>query len=192
MNTAFESVAVKLVTEEGLPLAVGGICRSGSGAYWRERFLALRTLRVAGGDIYTIDHTLASAIQAIADDSLLIAGGTLDAMAESGPGGKHRRRIGCPREAIGSAPDAPEKIAGGIFSLYVGGGPGLAALADQATTRRAAMAIKALGQSVSGSTIQHCMHAAGINTYLLFLTAAVRKPVAAWPRVAPENRRPSF
>ncbi len=167
MNTTYESVAVRLATEEGIPMAVGGICRFGAGAYWRERFLALKTLRMSGDDLYTIDYNLACAIQALAEDSLLIAGGTLNTMADLSLGESTGGVLGSPRETIGSSPNTSEKLPEG-FSLYtVPGGPGLAALADEAATMRAAMAVKALGKNLSNAAILNCMRAEGIDTFLL-------------------------
>ena len=46
---ALESFAIKLVTEEGFPMAVGGICRQGTGTYWAERSLQLASLHFPAG-----------------------------------------------------------------------------------------------------------------------------------------------
>jgi len=167
MNQALESVAVKLVTREGLLLAIGGICLPGTSTYWGERFLQLTSLRITVGDIYTIDNTLARAIQNIADESLLIAGCSLDAGVELAQGERTGGVLGCPRQVICSAFDACEILPEG-FSMYTAaGGPGLAALADLTTTERVAMALRSLGTAASGKAILDCIHKAGIDTFLL-------------------------
>jgi hypothetical protein len=169
VNQTLESVAIKLFTGEGFPMAVGGICRPGTGAYWAERFQMLASLRVSGGDIYTVDNTIARALKNIADESLLIAGCSVDAGIELTQGESTGGVLGCPREPICSAPDAGETLPEG-FSLYTAaGGPGLAALADQVTTERAAMAVKVLGNKARGKAIPDCMHSYGIDSFLLVM-----------------------
>jgi hypothetical protein len=168
MNHVLESLAIKLVTEEGFPMAVGGICMQGTGTYWAERFLQLASLHISAGDIYIIDYTLARAIQNIADESLLIAGCSLDVdlkfkmMLGESTGGV----LGCPRDEIYSAPVPCETLPEG-FSLYtVAGGPGLAALADPAMTESVVMAVKELGKAASGKAIMDCIRNFGIETFL--------------------------
>lgn len=167
MNQVFESVAVKVITGEGFPMAVGGICLPGTGTYWAERFRRLASLCISDMDIYSIDYALARAIQGIAGESLLIAGCSLNAGIELTHGESTGGVLGCPREAICSAPGACESLPKG-FSMYTAaGGPGLAALADQATTERAAMAVRTLEGAWTGRKIMDCMCNAGIDTYLL-------------------------
>jgi hypothetical protein len=167
MKRELESVAIKLMTEEGFPMAVGGICLPGTANYWEERLRELASLRVSGGDIYKVDDTLARAIRNIADETLLIAGCSLDARVGLTLGESTGGVLGCPRDTISSAPDSCEMLPEG-FSMYtVAGGPGLAALADTATTERAAMAVQALGSVASGEAILDCIRIAGIDTFLL-------------------------
>lgn len=167
MNQAFESIVVKVITEEGFPMAVGGICLPGTGTYWEERFRQLASLCISNMDIFNIDYALARAIQNIADESLLIAGCSLKAGIELAYGESTGGVLGCPREAICSAPGACEPLPKG-FSMYTtAGGPGLAALADQAETERAAVAVRALEGAITGEKIMDCMRNAGIDTYLL-------------------------
>jgi hypothetical protein len=166
VNQELESVAIKLMTEEGFPMAVGGICLPGTAAYWEERLRELASLRVSGGDIYKVDDVLARAIRNIADESLLIAGCSLDARVELTTGESTGGVLGCPRDAISSAPDSCEILPEG-FSMYTSaGGPGLAALADTASTERAALAVQALGSGASGKAILDCIRMAGIDTFL--------------------------
>lgn len=178
MNHSLESVAIKLVTVEGFPMAVGGICMQGTGTYWAERFLQLASLHISAGDIYTIDYTLARAIQNIADESLLIAGCSLDVglkfklMSGESTGGV----LGCPRDEICSAPVACETLPEG-FSLYtVAGGPGLAALADPATTESVVMAVNELGKAASGKAIMECIRKAGIEIFLFLMDGSGSDP----------------
>jgi hypothetical protein len=168
MNHAMESVAIKLVTAQGFPMAVGGICVQGTGAYWAERFLQLASLHIPAGDIHAIDYALARAIQHIANESLLIAGCSLDVGSKFGlrSGESTGGVLGCPRDEICSSPVACETLPEG-FSLYTAaGGPGLAALADPATTERAVMAVKELGKGAPGQAIMECIRQAGIEVFL--------------------------
>jgi hypothetical protein len=171
MNHVLDSFAIKLVTEQGFPMAVGGICIHGTGTYWAQRFLQLASLHISAGDIYTIDYTLARAIQDIADESLLITGCSLDVglkfklMFGESTGGV----LGCPRDEICPAPVACETLPEG-FSMYtMAGGPGLAALADPATTESVVMAVKALGKAASGKAIMECIRKAGIEIFLFIM-----------------------
>ncbi len=148
-------------------MAVGGICLPGTAAYWEERLRELASLRVSGGDIYKVDDILARAIRNIADESLLIAGCSLDARVGLTLGESTGGVLGCPRNAISSAPGSCEILPEG-FSMYTSaGGPGLAALADTVTTERAAIAVQALGNVASGEAILDCLRIAGIDTFLL-------------------------
>jgi hypothetical protein len=162
-----ESVALKLVTAEGYPMAVGGLCLLGTGERWKKSFLTLASLRLHGENPYTIDYIVAKALHTIADDSLLIAGCSVRVDVDLPWGERTGGVLGYPGDRICSAANTCETLPGG-FSMYTtAGGPGLAALADPITTENVATALKTSEHTMSGKMILNYLCAFGIEIFLL-------------------------
>lgn len=165
-DSRWESFAVELATRQGYPLAAGGICRRGTAVFWKERFCALASIRLAG-DAYSIDYTLARALRDLADDSLPVAGCSVKAAGlVLPPGVRTGGVLGCPWRPPASAENGSERLPGG-FSLHAdAGGPGLAALAEPEETERAFLAARALGDRVPVTAIAECLFSHGLVTFL--------------------------
>lgn len=164
----YESVAVKMITDQGYALAVGCICLPGTSGFWAERFQILKKLKIAKDDIYIIDYVLARALKIISNESLLLAGCTLDTGAALSPKESTGGVLGCPQNDICSAAGESEILPDG-FSMYSApGGPGLAAQADPITVEGTAKAIQMLGRDrADGRKILELLKSAGIDTCLL-------------------------
>ncbi len=165
---SYDIFALKLITSQGYPLAIGGICRGTPGELWEKRFKKITSLHLPYKDIYGVDLAIAKAIQEIGScQSLLIAGCSLDVGASIAKGNSTGGVIGCPWQPIASSQGDCEILPCG-FSLYTEpGGPGFAALADPAKTKDTVIAIKNLGCFASNEEIINCINFKGINTYLL-------------------------
>lgn len=168
LKKVYESVALQMITNEGYALAVGCICMRGTSGFWAERFQILKKLKVAKDDIYNIDYVIARALQIISNESLLLAGCTLDTGSALAPEESTGGVLGCPRNDICSATGEREVLPDG-FSMYSApGGPGLVAQADPIIVEHTARAIQMFGRDRADSRrILELLNSAGIDTCLL-------------------------
>ena len=161
----WEGFAVAVTTRQGYSLAAGGICERGTAAYWKERFYALAAVKI-DGDIRATDLALARALQDLAEDSLCLAGCSVNTGTGLPAGIRTGGVLGCPREAPASAKDACEELPDGFSLFTAAGGPGLAALAEPATTERAVAGVRELGKDASATDIGNCLASFGLKTFL--------------------------
>ena len=121
----YEEFAVKIVTRQGYRLAAGGICLAGFSTAWEHTFNALADLVIEEHTLLGIDDCLARALTALGDETLILAGASLN--AGDLPEGRTGGVLGSPRETIQSADGSCDDLPDG-FSLWAApGGPGLAA-----------------------------------------------------------------
>lgn len=123
----YEGFAIKLVTKQGYQLAAGGICLAGFSAVWQHKFEVLADIFIEEHTLLGIDYCLAKALSAIGDQTLLLAGASLDTgdvlEALERTGGV----LGSPEEAIQSADGSCDELPDGFSLWAIPGGPGLAA-----------------------------------------------------------------
>ncbi len=158
-----EHAALQLKTCEGLPLAVGGICRPGTGTHWTKKFERLRSLRFDGCDIYQTDLVIAQAIQALSDRSLLIAGCTVCTGMKLPDGASSGGVLGSPFEEIRSASEEAELLPEGFAMYTAPGGPGIAAQASPAAVRQTGMALRKLGRRISDEALMPLLYNSGFE-----------------------------
>lgn len=130
----YEEFAVKIVTRQGYRLAAGGICLAGFSTAWEHTFNALADLVIEEHTLLGIDDCLARALTALGDETLILAGASLN--AGDLPEGRTGGVLGSPRETIQSADGSCDDLPDG-FSLWAApGGPGLAARGTEEQIRR--------------------------------------------------------
>lgn len=164
----YESFVVKLVTRQGYPLAAGGICLPGFAKRWRRRFELLTELRVGDHSLYGIDFALARALAELGNESLVLAGATVDTKdvfeAPERTGGV----LGSPSEKIRSANGSCESLLEGFHLWAVPGGPGLAASGSEETLQGFAERTGLFeNRQVAPSHIYRELKEAGLETGML-------------------------
>ena len=122
----YEAFAVGLVTNQGYPLAVGGICLPGYAAAWRWKFSQLADLVIEDHSLYGIDCTLADALTNLSDESLLIVGASLDTGDSFGIEERTGGVLGSPQRKAQSAERDVDELPNGFQLWTAPGGPGIA------------------------------------------------------------------
>jgi len=164
----YECFAVKLFTNQGYPLAAGGICTAGFAVAWRNRLQALRSLSICDHSLVGIDRTLAEALQELSDDTLLLVGASVDTGDAFGETGRTGGVLGSPVEEIRSATGNCDALENGFHLWAEPGGPGLAADGEEAVIRRVLMQIQSLKSKLrSTQHMEQILHAYGLRTGLL-------------------------
>lgn len=134
----YGAFSLRLITGQGYPLAVGGLCPPGSEPAWTALFRQMTHLELNDLGPYSIDYALASKLVELGDGRLPALGATVRVTdAAFSPGQRSGGVLGCPQAGIQSSPGKEEPLPDG-FSLYtLPGGPGLLALADEAVVKEA-------------------------------------------------------
>lgn len=159
----FEHVTLQLKTLEGCALAVGGICLPGTKEHWAQKLKQLQSLQFDGCDIYKTDVVIAEAIKTLSDQTLLVAGCTIDIGMELPDGVSTGGVLGSPLEGISSASEEAEFMPGG-FSLYtVPGGPGIAAQASPEAVRRMGISLQKLEKRVPEKVLMQLLQDSGFE-----------------------------
>ena len=161
--TAYGCFAVSLRTRQGCPLAVGGLCLPERTEDWRRRVAELEALGVTSQDLYEIDYALAQAIGAISDETLLLAGASIDSGARLPAGARTGGVLGRPRDEIASADGQVEQLPDGFFQWALPGGPGLAAAAPAEAVMAALEALRVLEGPPEEAAVRGILQEQGIS-----------------------------
>ncbi len=164
----YECFAVKMITKQGYPLAVGGICTAGYAAVWRSRFQVLCELLICDHSLFGIDQTLAEALQKLSDNTLILVGASVDTGDVFGETGRTGGVLGNPTEEIRSAEGNCDALENGFHLWAESGGPGLVADAEEEVIRRALMQIQSLENRLrTPQHMEQVLRSYGLRTGLL-------------------------
>lgn len=119
-----EGFVLKTTTQQGFPVAVGGLCQKGTASEQKKRLSAIdEIIYPQPCDLYAVDSILARKMKALALPSLLIVGATICIPGIPLPTGGI---LGNPHEEATSASGVLEEVLPGIYLITLPAGPGIA------------------------------------------------------------------
>lgn len=114
----------RIVTEQGDPLAVAGLCRSEEAERCRRRLDLLRNIRFSSEDPEDIDRSIAERLAAVYQGSALAVGATVYISRVSQMIFRTGGVLGCPDSTVEDAESELEPLGDGIWMYTASGGPG--------------------------------------------------------------------
>ena len=149
-------------------MAVGGICTAGFADVWRYKIQALANLSVQDHSLFGIDYSLAAALSELGDETLVLAGASVNTGDVFGEEERTGGVLGSPRAEIRSADGTCDALQDGFHLWAEPGGPGLAAYGEEDTVKHALMQIRSLeGSQRTPQRIEQVLRSNGLETGLL-------------------------